>query len=223
MSGENSSEGGGPNWTLGLDKLTTPTMEFFGIKLRDTIRSYLNSKARERAAVRKFEREFFIRQSELLYYSADQYASGFSALEAELLDRAFVRFENLVKKIAEEKSIEPMRVLELVKNGVIRTEMPLPTSPEVALYHSAAYILDVLVASYSMQSVFHYCFIPSVIHRQNPSVSDEELDAVMADEATLDQIQEELAVPEHQIGLRIAKTVGAIYGVEWEDDEQSKG
>lgn len=199
-------------------------MEFFGIKLRDTIRSYLNSKARERVMVRKFEREFFIRQSELLHYGADQYASSFSALEAELLDRAFARFESLVKKICEEKSIEPLQVLELVKNGIIRTDMPLHTSQEVALYHSAAYILDVLVGSYSMQSIFHYCFIPSVIHRQDPSVSDEALDDVMADEATPTQIQEELDVPDHKIGLRVAKTVASIYGIEWSDDGgQSEG
>lgn len=58
------------------------------------------------------------------------------------------------------------------------------------------------------------------MHRQDPEASDEALDAVIADPETLSQIQNELEVPDHELGLRIAKTISAIYGVEWRDDEK---
>ena len=206
---------------LGVDKLTTPTLEFLGIKIRDSVRSYLNSKARERAAVRKFEREFFVRQAELLSYGADQFALGFEKLESELLDRAFVRFEALMKSIAEGKAIEPLRALDIIACGVARKEMSLATAHEVAVYHSAAALLDVLVATYSMQGVFHFCFVPSIIHRQDPAVSDETLDGIMNTPETLEQIQDELEPPDHRLGERIVKSVAEAYGLPPPQDDES--
>ena len=179
MSSNDSKSSGGTNWTLGLDKLTTPTLEFLGLKIRDTVRTYLNSKVRERAAMRKFEREFFVRQSELLSYGSDQYALTFVGLEIELLDRAFVRFEAVVTRIAEEHAVDPIRALEVTFSGFARKELRLASAHEVAIYHAAAALLDTLVTTYSAQAIFHFCFIPSTVHRQHPLISDEDLDAIM--------------------------------------------
>ncbi len=220
MNSEESKSSGGPNWLLGADKLTTPTLEFLGFKIRDTIRSYLNSKARERAAVRKFEREFFIRQGDLLYYGADQFALTFPALEKELLDRTFARFESLMKAIAEEGAIDPTRALEVVTSGFIRRELKLESAHEIALFQSAASILDTLVATYSAQVMFHYCLVPSTVHRQDPEVSDDELDALMNNPDTMEQIQEEIDTTDHPLSERIARIVCRAYEIPYPDDEK---
>lgn len=74
-SGQSGHSGGGQNWPFGLDKVTSSTFDFLGIKLRDKLRSWLNQKARERALLRRFEKEFLYRHVDLLNYGNDQYAA----------------------------------------------------------------------------------------------------------------------------------------------------
>jgi len=42
QTGHTGGSGGGTNWLLGLEKLTTPSLEYVGIKICDKLRAWLN-------------------------------------------------------------------------------------------------------------------------------------------------------------------------------------
>src|SRR6267142_1173939 len=81
--------GSGTNWLFGLEKLTTPSFDYLGIRLRDKLRAYLTKKARERAVLRKFEKGFLYRHIDLLSYGADQYSAILETIADHMMEQHF--------------------------------------------------------------------------------------------------------------------------------------
>ena len=107
----------GPNWLFGVDKLTAPTFDFLGLKLRDKLRSWLNQKARERALLRRFEKEFLYRHVDLLNYSDDQYVAMLVNVTGIMLGRQYEHLSPLVHFAVTEFKIPPERAFECVLKG----------------------------------------------------------------------------------------------------------
>jgi hypothetical protein len=66
-NGKNSrarASSSGTHWLLGFDQIDGRTLDYLGIRLQGKFQAYLNKKARERARLKKFEKEFLYRQVE---------------------------------------------------------------------------------------------------------------------------------------------------------------
>ena len=214
-----------PNWLFGLDKLTGPTMEYFGIAIRDTLKSYLNAKRRERAALKAQEKEFYIRQAGLLDYGADQFALSMPILREAALEKSLNRFEDFVARIATAQLVDPKRAIDLVSAGLRREDVDLSDPAELGLYHLAGGIMDMLTTDYSTRLNFHLCFCPSVAHRQTPDVSDDDLDGLLNNPETIDKIGSELSIPLVGVINRIMGFTALSFGIEWtpEPEDETKG
>jgi hypothetical protein len=114
---------GGPNWLLGLDKLTAPTFDFLGIKLRDKLRAWLTQKARERALLRRFEKGFLYRHVDLLDYGDEQYAAMLTNMGPIMLERQYAYVAPLVRFAVTEYKIPPDRAFDLVLMGFQHDEV----------------------------------------------------------------------------------------------------
>src|SRR6266404_5251469 len=120
QTGHTGGSGGGTNWLLGLEKLTTPSLEYVGIKIRDKLRAWLNEKARERALLRRAEKETLYRQLDLLNYGADQYAAVLENSLEVLLEQHFRTVGPLVRLAVTHYNIAPDRAFEYIIEGYQR-------------------------------------------------------------------------------------------------------
>ena len=107
-----------PQRGWGSAKLTSPTFEYLGFKLRDTIRSWMSSKVKERAALRRAEVGFLYRQLDLLDYGNDQYAAYLESMTKVMLDRHFDVITPLAKQVVAERKIPPERSMEILHAGL---------------------------------------------------------------------------------------------------------
>jgi hypothetical protein len=197
-----------------FDKLFVPTLEVIGIKLRDTVRSYLSAKTKERVAIRKVERETLERQIELTAYGFDQFEFTFDPLESLIIERSLERMGPIVKKLAADTDI--LRVLAVIHHGMNhREDVIITTADEMALYQIARGILDQLIVVRSLKLTFSFSMLPSEIFRTKPDVSDELLDLAMSAKDTLPKLKENL--PSDGIGEMLTKIAGLVvsaYGLD---------
>ena len=87
----------GANLLLGLDRLTTPMFEFLGLKLRDTVRTWMSAKAKDRAALRRFEKDFLYRQIDIRNYADDQFTGLLDLIAERMIERHISTFKPLMK------------------------------------------------------------------------------------------------------------------------------
>ncbi|MDQ8196236.1 hypothetical protein QEH59_17510 [Coraliomargarita sp. SDUM461004] len=180
------------NWLLGLDKVTAPTFEYLGFKLRDTVKSYLKSKTRERIATRRLEKNALIRHNELLYYSADQFASSFTEIEEAIVAKAIKQIERPLRNTIVRNEMQFDRVIEIMTHALRNEDISYETDTEDLVHQITRSIFDSLIAISVIQHHFHYCQLPHVLYRQNPLIEDDEIDEIMSSEETIERLSEEL-------------------------------
>ena len=208
---EEKHHAGGPNWLLGLDKLTSPTFDFLGIKLRDRLRSWLYQKARERALLHRFEKGFLYRHVDLLNYGDDQYAAMLANVTGVMLERQYENIVPLVHFAVAEFKIPPERAFECVLKGFERSPITL-TGGERILYSAAAGVLDILILIQAAQMLFQWVHIPSAFHLENPGASDEAIENLMQDAATLKAVSDAMEPAGAEVTKWFAKTLCEAYG-----------
>jgi hypothetical protein len=207
------SGGAGQNWLFGLDKLTSPTFDFLGIKLRDKLRAWLNQKARERALLRRFEKDFLYRHLDLLNYGNDQYAAMLANVGGIMLERQLVYIAPLVRSAVIEHKIPPDRAFDCIMNGFQHESlMPTLTGGELILYSAAASVFDSLLVAQVAQMVFQFAHIPSGVHLENPKVSDTDIEQLMQDEATLHSVSDGMDPAGTEVAKCFAKILCEAYG-----------
>lgn len=205
---------GGQNWLFGLDKLTAPTFDFLGIKLRDKLRAWLNQNARERALLRRFEKDFLYRHIDLLNYGNAQFSAMMSNASALMVERQFQNVAPVVKYAVVECGVPPDKAFDAVMKGFRSgPEEPLTlTGGEGLLYSAAASTFDVLLSFQIAQMLFHYSHAGSAFHLENPDAPDEIIERFMQDETTLHAISEAMETPGAEIAMLFAKALSEAYG-----------
>jgi hypothetical protein len=225
MSKENESKSGGTNWLMGLDKLTTPTLDYFGIKIRDSLRVWLNEKARDRALLRRFEKEFLYRQIDLLNYGSDQFGAMLEKLSAVMLERQFQNVSMLVSHAVKECNLPSekafaavMEVLETRSDKTKSDEANNLTSGEVVLKVAVLTVFDTMLTFQVVQMLFHYCQTGAAFHQLNPDVTDEKIESLMQDDKTMQAISDAMEAPMAEFAKFFAKSISEAYGHPFDEE-----
>ena len=207
-----------PNWLFGLDKLTTPALDFVGLKLRDKLRVYLSEKARERIMLRRFENEFLYRQIDLLNYGGDQYAAYLQTMGDTMLKRHFETLLPVIRFAISDFKIQPEKAFECILSGFSRKTVEL-TGGELILFSAAAGVMDILLTLQVAMLIFQFAHVPSSVHSQNPNITDEQIEEMMQDEATMATLSNAMPSSDWGAARWFAKTFAEIYGVEWDEEK----
>ncbi len=218
---------------LGIGKLTSPTFEYLGFKLRDTIRSWMSSKVKERAALRRAEVGFLYRQLDLLDYGNDQYAAYLESMTKVMLDRHFDVITPLAKQVVAERKIPPERSMEIFMQGfsqlyedlegqVQQRERPKLEGGELILYTLGSGVLDVALAIQSAKMLFHFTHMPAAVHLTQPDVPDEVLEQIMGEEDILKQISEGMETDTFDFSKRFVRFLHDAYNIPFDEVEYEK-
>jgi hypothetical protein len=203
----------GPNWLLGVDKLTTPTFDFLGVKLRDKLRTWMAKTARERATIRRFEKEFLYRHMDLRGYGAVMYEGMLENMVPILLERQFEVIKPLIIFAVTEHQIPPERAFEVLLQGVDSGPQATNlTGGELILSSAAASVLNSLIAVHTATLMFRYTHLPLAVHIEYPDMTDEEFEILMQDPATLQGISSAMDPGTDQATKLFAKTLTEAYG-----------
>jgi len=199
---------------FGLDKLTAPTFDFLGIKLRDKLRAWLNQKARERALLRRFEKDFLYRHVDLLNYGDDQYAAMLTNMSGVMLERQLAYITPLVRFAVTGFKVQPERAFDCVLKGFEHDAVTLTslTGGELILFSAAAGVLDVLLTIQTAQMLFQFTHIPSAFHLENPDAPDAAIEQLMQEESTLQAVSDAMDPAGAEIAKLFAKTLSEAYG-----------
>jgi hypothetical protein len=215
---KNQNSNSSPNWLLGLDKLTTPSFDYVGLKLRDKLRAYLNENARDRAMLRRFEKEFLYNQIDLLNYGADQYAAYLETMGGTMLQRHFQTLLPVVRFAVLDFKIQPERAFECILAGFSRENIKL-SGGELILFSAAAGAMDIILTLQVAKLMFQLANVPSSVHLQNPNITNEQIEVIMQDEATMAALSNAMLSSDWGTAKWFAKTFAEIYEFEWDEEK----
>ena len=215
---------------LGIGNLTSPTFEFLGFKIRDTIRGWMSAKSKERAALRRAEKAFLYRQLDLQAYGNDQYASCLEGIGAVMMDRHFSLITPLMRQIVNNHQIPPERTMEIFMHGFTELdkdmeahahnrERPKLEGGELILYTLGAGLLDVALSVQSAKMLFHFTYMPAALHSNRPDVPDDVLDQMMQDHGLLKDISDQMETDTFDFTKRFVRLLHDAYGLPFDELE----
>jgi hypothetical protein len=217
---KNASQGAGTNWLVGVDKITTPTFEFIGFRIRDKLRTWLSQKARERVVLRRLEQEVLYRQVDLVNYGCDQFIASLDVSLELMLARHFETITPLIAAAVSAHQLKPERALECLAAG--HTSKWADTSAlnlgELVLYTLGASVLDLAISFYCVRLMCHYTQVPAMVQLNDPEITDEDVDEVMQDEKTFETVAEAVKVTEADmegVTNRFTNAIAHAYGLKW--------
>jgi hypothetical protein len=138
-----------------------------------------------------------------------------------IIERHFKTVVPMIHFAVTKFEIPPERAFDSIIKGFGHVPVTL-TDGEFVLYSVAAGVLDVALVIQTAQLVFQFTHIPSSVHFNNPEISDEEIEAIMQDPATMQAVSDAMDPNVGGIAKRFAKALADAYGLPFDGEAFDK-
>ena len=195
--------------------------EFLGLKLRDTVRTWMSAKAKDRAALRRFEKDFLYRQIDIRNYADDQFTGLLDLIAERMIERHISTFKPLMKHGAEFYKVPPERALEcIVAAFTHEEEPPCELSAGEMIFRTIGLAgMDTLLQIHMTEIVFALTRSPILAHMDNPEITDDQLDALLQNEEFREQMSPDIGWAPVALARGTVKCLRDAYGLPLDDKQ----